>query len=122
METFTWLGIVVPGDTLGNNIIKEVQQGMDLWKVPVFSTEGWIFGCFEFNICLLLQGELGVRGKKIENTQLRVYKSDQSVVVLQQLFHRYALEGQHTCQSQCNIEGSSAGGSLMFPLQTDCGG
>jgi hypothetical protein len=34
MEAFTDLGIVVSGDTFCNDIIKEVELQVNLWKVP----------------------------------------------------------------------------------------
>ena len=43
-----------------------------------------------------------------------VYKIEQLVAVLLQWFHWCAVEGQHTCQPQCNIEGASKGGSMVF--------
>ena len=43
-----------------------------------------------------------------------VYKIEQLVPVLLQWFPWCAVEGQHTCQPQCNIEGASKGGSLVF--------
>lgn len=34
MKTFTWFSVVVPGDTLSNDVVEQVQEGMDFWKVP----------------------------------------------------------------------------------------
>ena len=54
MEAFIHLSAEVSGSTLGNDIIKEVQLGMNLGKIPVFWQNCWVFKNFKIHVCLPL--------------------------------------------------------------------